>query len=37
MIQKLAIGGRNDAGGDESARVRLEQFCAMMEGFYRKQ
>lgn len=37
LIQKLAIGGRNDAGGNERARVRLEQFCAMMESFYRKQ
>ncbi len=37
LIQKLAIGGRNDASDDESARVRLEQFCEMMESFYRKQ
>ena len=36
LIQKLAIVGRNDPADDENARVRLEQFCAMMEGFYRK-
>lgn len=36
LIQKLAIVGRNDPADDENARVRLEQFCTMMEGFYRK-
>lgn len=36
LIQKLAIVGRNDPADDEKARVRLEQFCTMMEGFYRK-
>lgn len=36
LIQKLAICGRNNASDDESARVRLEQFCRMMESFYRK-
>lgn len=36
LIQKLAIGGRNNAADDENARIRLEQFCTMMESFYRK-
>lgn len=36
LIQKLAIGGRSTAADDEKAKVRLEQFCAMMESFYRK-
>lgn len=36
LIQKLAIGDRNNAADDENARIRLEQFCVMMEGFYRK-
>lgn len=36
LIQKLAIGGRNNTADDEYARIRLEQFCTMMEGFYRK-
>ena len=36
LIQKLAIGGRNNTADDEYARIRLEQFCTMMESFYRK-
>lgn len=36
LIQKLAIVGKNDPADEENARIRLEQFCTMMEGFYRK-
>lgn len=36
LLQKLAIGGRNNAVDEENARIRLDQFCAMMESFYRK-
>ena len=36
LIQKLAIGGRTDSGDEENARVRLDQFCQMLESFYRK-
>lgn len=36
LIQKLSIGGKNNAADDENARIRLEQFCTMMESFYRK-
>lgn len=36
LIQKLAIAGRNNAADDENARIRLDQFCSMMESFYRK-